>query len=202
MAIEGDSGEYEYLTEGIALSSGVEGICMEIGTRRGLSLKYIIDAVRQYCPNKTVISVDPFGGIPYIGREHDGYTKLDYTNQMKHECMRDIYTYLCDNPCYFQFYNMTDGMFFSHFFAGVPTYKNEEEDLEGAISFAFLDGPHHISGIENELIFIMPRMRSGSVIVYDDITPDFYDHDAIRTNWSDGWEIVRSGLKKEIWQKL
>jgi len=197
--ISGDSGEYEFLTEAVELSKDVEGMCCEIGTRRGLSLKHIIDAVLEYCPDKSVISIDPYGSILYQGREGQ-ICRLDYTNQMKYECMAAIYAYLCEHPVDFHFFDIEDTIFFEERQHGVYKY-DLERSLMDKYSMVFFDGPHYIEAIIKEIDFLFPRTPSGGTWIFDDITPDFYDHQMIRDYIGYEFNIVRTGLKKEIWQK-
>lgn len=199
--IEGDSGEYEFLTEAVGLSADVEGMCIEIGLRRGMGTKTIIDAVRRYCPTKTVIAVDPYGSIPYVGREHIGEIRLDYDNNMKVDCMIDMWMYVRENPVNFRYECLTDHEFFSKYTNGV--YKYEEDPiLEQLYSMAHLDGPHHYPAIYQEVVFFNERMNTGAVIVIDDITLDFINIEPVKQLFvSLGWEEVKLGLKKGIWQK-
>lgn len=199
--IEGDSGEYEFLTEGVELSKDVPGMCIEIGLRRGMGTKTIIDAVRQFCPDKTVIAVDPYGSILYQVREMNEPCRLDYTNQMKNECLASLYSYLVDNPCSFQFYNWTDKRYFLRMQNGVPVYELEETLIKD-YSFAHLDGPHSYNAVSNEIILLNESMKSGAVICIDDVTPDFIDIKPIQKLFIElGWNEIKMGLKKGLWQK-
>lgn len=199
--IEGDSAEYEFLTEAVELSKDVEGMCCEIGLRRGMGTKTIIDAVRQYCPTKTVVAIDPYGSIPYIGREHMGECRLDYTNQMKSDCMADLWAYVRDNPVSFKYFDMTDDYFFYLFDHGVPSYDLDYKNMPG-YSMAHLDGPHTVSHISREVIWFNDRMESGACICVDDVTIDFVDIRPIQELFDTlGWEQLRLGLKKGLWKK-
>lgn len=197
----GDSGEYEMLTEAISESAHIEGMAVEIGTRRGLSLKYIIDAVRQYCPDKTVISIDPYGSILYQGREGQ-ICRLDYTNQMKYECMAAIYAYLCENPVDFHFFDIEDMVFFAERQFGVHKYDLEHTVLD-TYSMVFFDGPHYIEGIIREMEFFLYRTNIGGIWCFDDTTPDFYDHTIIH-DWllEHGFELVKQGVKKANYRRV
>lgn len=197
---EGDSGDYEFLTEGVALSAQIEGICCEIGTRRGLSLKTIIDAVLANCPTKSVISIDPYGSILYQGREGQ-ICRLDYTNQMKYECMAAIYTYLCDHPVDFHYFDVEDTVFFDKNAVGVDKYDLEHSILD-TYSFVFFDGPHYLEAIFKEIDFFMPRTNIGGVWIFDDCTPDFYDHDVVEAKLFEiGFELIKKGNKKAVYRK-
>lgn len=201
MSIEGDSGEYEFLTEAVELSKDVEGICIEIGLRRGLGTKTIIDAVRQYCPNKTVIAVDPYGSIPYVGREHIGEIRLDYDNSMKNDCLADMWAYVRDNPVSFRYECLTDYEYFLQYDTGVPRYELERI-VEEWYSMCHLDGPHNYEHVSTEVIWFNDRMKSGAVIVIDDCTPDFIQIEPINELlFSLGWELYKVGVKKNIYMK-
>lgn len=200
--ISGDSGEYEFLKDAVELSSSVEGMCVEIGLRRGMGTKTIIDAVRQYCPHKTVIAIDPYGSIPYVGREDIGEIRLDYDNSMKTDSMVAMWTYVAENPVNFRYECLTDEAFFEKYSAGVPKY-DIEISIETSYSMAHLDGPHNYEHVSKEIIWFNHRMLSGAVIVIDDVTPDFIDIAPIETLLASlGWQLVRMGLKKGIWIKL
>lgn len=200
--IEGDSGEYEFLTEAVQLSAQVEGMCIEIGLRRGMGTKTIIDAVRQFCPNKTVISVDPFGSIPYVGREHIGEIRLDYDNSMKLDCMADIWTYVKQNPVNYRYECLTDQAYFEKYADGVPKY-DLEISKEEKYSAIHLDGPHDYAHVSAEIKWFNDRTNSGAIIVIDDITPDFIDIKPINELLVFlGWNILKQGAKKGLYQKI
>lgn len=200
--ILGDSGEYEFLTEAVELSKDVEGMCIEIGLRRGLGTKTIIDAVRQFCPHKTVISVDPFGSIPYVGREHIGEIRLDYDNPMKVDCMVAMWSYIRDNPVNFRYECLTDYAFFEKYNDGVPKYDIDASE-EKWYSVSHLDGPHNYEHVSREILWFNERMKPGAIIIIDDCTPDFIQIEPINNLlFSLGWELYKEGVKKNIYRKL
>lgn len=199
--IEGDSGEYELLTQAISLSSHIDGMCAELGVRKGMSTKYIIDAVRQFCHNKHIVSIDPYGSIMYTCREPDGPCRLDYDNIMKREAMHDIHKYVYEHPVNFHFQDMTDSMYFELFRNGYPIYELEER-IETKYSFAFLDGPHTVKHICSEIDFFAPRMDKGAIISLDDITPDFYNVLEVEEYMKDEFEIVFKGEKKGLYRRI
>lgn len=199
--LEGDSGEYEFLTEAVSLSKDVEGMCIEIGLRRGMGTKTIMDAVREYCPGKVVIAVDPYGSIPYVGREHMGACRLDYTNEMKSECMVDLWTYVRDNPVNFYPCLMTDDVFFEAFALGFEVYDIDPVKCN-KYAMAHLDGPHYIAALKKEINWFNERMLPGAVIVIDDVTIDFVDIKPINELFTVlGWSLVKEGFKKNIYVK-
>lgn len=199
--ISGDSGEYELLTKGVELSKDVDGMCIEIGLRRGMGTKYIIDAVRQFCPNKQVISLDPFGSIPYVCREPDGPCRLDYDNTMKREATSAIHQYVEENPVNFQFINLTDTQFFKRYSDGVPIYELDER-IETKYSFVHLDGPHYVNGIIEEANFFRQRMAKGATLAIDDCTIDFFDIDAVEKIILTWFDLVITGEKKRIYRRI
>ncbi len=201
--ISGDSDEYWFLTEAVELSAHLPHPCVEIGLRRGMGTKTIIDAVRWFCPEKTVISIDPYGNIPYIGREKDGYVHLDYTNQMKAETQAALWAYIAENPVDYHFYCWTDTEFFKRIYDFVPVYTGNFSIMGYTeYSMCHLDGPHTVVDVKAELDYFIPRMPVGGIIVFDDITPDFYDHSQIEAYIADQFEIIKTGGKKQIVRKV
>lgn len=199
--ISGDSGEYEFLTEAVQMSANVEGMCVEVGVRRGLGTKTIIDAIVQYRPGTTVISIDPYGSILYTGREHMGPCRLDYTNDMGKECMLALSEYVIYKPVFWKPFLMTDTFFFKSFSDGIELYELETV-LCNKYAMVHLDGVHTIAAVAEEIRWFNNRMDKGAVIVIDDITPDFIDIKPIQKLFTMlGWEEVKLGLKKGIWKK-
>lgn len=198
--IEGDSGEYEFLTEAVELSKDVPGMCIEIGLRRGLGTKTIIDAVRQYCPAKIIVAVDPYGSILYKPRDHMPECRLDYTNQMKAETLSAIWAYVAENPVRFDYYPMTDAEYFERFWDCVPLY--DVFTSEGnKYSVVHLDGPHGLTEVNHEIDWFAERMLPGSILVIDDITPDFIPIEKVEEHMGDRFELVKKGIKKGIWRR-
>lgn len=199
--ITGDSGEYEFLTEAVAVSAGIAGMCIEIGVRRGFGTKTIIDAVAAHCPQKVVLGVDPYGSIPYVGREHIGPIRLDYDNPMRNVAMQSLFDYSHSVGINWIPFIMTDTQFFKTQFDGV-----EINDIETSIcnkySMAHLDGPHNYEHVSQEILWFNDRMDVGATIVIDDCTPDFIDIEPVnKLLYSLGWEMYRQGVKKNIYIK-
>lgn len=198
MSIEGDSDEYWFLTEAVEMSKDVDGILCEIGLRLGMGTKTIIDAALL---GQTVISIDPFGSIPYVGREHIGPVRLDYTNGMYKQVMADMSAYVLDKPVEWLFFKMTDSEYFDKFTEGVELYELENVRCN-KYAMVHLDGPHEYKAIYNEFVFFNERMDSGATVVIDDVTPDFIDILPVNQLFeSNGWKLVKQGLKKNIYQK-
>lgn len=195
-----DSGEYEMLTEAVELSRHVEGMACEIGLREGYGTAVIIEAVAENCPSKVVISVDPYGSILYEGREGQ-ICRLDYDDNMMVRCIPNMYQFAFEHCVTWKFINLTDTDFFELYKNGVPVY-----DLERVVhqkySMVHFDGPHSVNDILHEILWFNDRMYSGSTIVIDDITPDFFDIVPINELLTSlGWSILKQGLKKGLYQK-
>jgi hypothetical protein len=85
-----DSGDYYLLTKGVELSAHAEGLTCEIGLRAGGGTKHIMEALSKYRPGKVHIAIDPYGKILYERKEKD-FFRLDYTNEMRDECLFNLY---------------------------------------------------------------------------------------------------------------
>jgi hypothetical protein len=195
-----DSAEYEYLTEAVQLSAGVEGMACEIGLRRGKGTATIIEAVLQYCPGKRVVSIDPFGSIPYEHREGQ-ICRLDYTNQMMKETLAQMYTFISDKDVEWLFFKMTDIAFFTKYGNGVEVYELDAK-LETKYSFVHLDGPHGADAVIYEAEWFCERTLSGATLVIDDFSPDFISMEPVIENLEvNGWEHIKTGNKKTLWRK-
>lgn len=200
--IEGDSGEYEFLTEAVQLAANVSGLCAEIGVRRGMGTKHIIDAVSECALGKTVIGIDPFGSIPYVGREHIGEIRLDYDNNMRHDCLIDLVNYAYAKGINWLPFIMTDVQFFATQSGGVEI-NYITTWIECKYAMVHLDGPHNYEHVSMEIMWFNERMDSGATIVVDDITTDFIDIVPINELFiSLGWEILKQGAKKGLYRKI
>jgi len=173
--LPGDSGDYELITKGIELSKDAEGLCMEIGLRRGGGTKYIIDGIAQYCPDKVACAIDPYGNIEYRSRE-GRVCRIDYTNQMRDEALPQIYTYALQKRVHFVFINLEDGEFFLRYMSGIPIYR-EYKEVVNKYSFVHFDGPHTYDDVMAEIGFFLSRTSVGGCWVFDDVT--YYNHDEV-----------------------
>jgi hypothetical protein len=90
--IEGDSKEYEVFEEAIKQLTNPIGATVEIGVRRGMGSKMIIDSFRKHHPNVTLnhLGIDPYGNIEYNPMEAHLNVRLDYTNDMKRDALLDF----------------------------------------------------------------------------------------------------------------
>jgi hypothetical protein len=172
--ITGDSREYEFFDEAIKLLKNPIGVSVEIGVRRGMGTKCIIDAYRKYHPSIQLkhLGIDPYGNILYRTSDKDKGVRLDYTNKMKQEALLAI---IKDYP-EFNFVNLEDLEFFKRYADGYPIYDFEKNLLTQYETVHF-DGPHDTESVMNEVNFFLSRRPKQCVYIFDDI--DTHDIDKI-----------------------
>lgn len=185
--LPGDSGDYHLLTKGVELSKHTPGLTCEIGLRRGGGTKHIIDALAIHAPHKVHIAIDPYGHIPYEHKEGQP-VRLDYTNDMRDECLANLYQYTRLKKIPFLFFNLEDTEFFNRFADGVPVY-DLEKTIWNEYSFVHFDGPHAFLPLVDEIHFFHNKARPGACWVFDDVT-GYYDHDRIEKEY-----IIPAGFK-------
>ena len=203
MSIEGDSGEYEFLTEAVRLSAHIDAPSVEIGVRMGMGSKTMMDAIVEFCPGKTHIGIDPYGSILYEMKETVEPCRLDYTNDMYKQCMADLFRYIIGKPVEFLPFKLSDMQFFGRFRDYVPIY-NLEEYLGHKYSCVHFDGPHTADSVLSEVYFFHERTESGATFAFDDIgVEDFFYTHSIVHDWllENGWGCLKTGVKKALYQK-
>lgn len=195
--LETDGVEYDILADAVKSVKDVPGLILEIGTRKGGSMQIIIDALLESGQeNRHVLSVDPYGHIPYNTGNQFGITRYDYTNDMKKKAMADLFAYVQEKPVNFIPVCWTDRAFIHYFMEnGWPVYDIEEADI-WQIAFAFLDGPHDTESVLYELRFLESYMPSGGMVVIDNI--DYFDMDGILIRLIDVFDVIKRGDHK-IW---
>lgn len=197
IGIFGDSSEYEYITKGVELSKDVDGLCIELGLRRGFGTKTIMDAIKEFCPHKTSVAVDPYGNIEYFHKENER-VRLDYTNQMRNDCMLALYAYSNVIGVNFQPYILEDIEFFDKYRDGVIIYDYNKTTVN-KYSFVHFDAGHAHHDIITQIAFFEKRCESGSTWCFDDVV-DFYDHDLIEVIlFRIGFELLNKGGKKALY---
>lgn len=192
--LPGDSGDYHLLTKGTELSASTPGMTCEIGLRRGGGTKTIIDALAQYAPHKIHIAIDPYGNIEYEHKEAQ-IVRLDYNNEMRDECLSNLYPYAREKKINFQFINLEDREFFKRYADGVPVY-NYEKDMINKYSFVHFDGPHAVDPLLDEITFFYNRINPDACWCFDDVT-GYYDHSIIDKQLLH-WNFV---LIQKTWHK-
>jgi len=199
---ETDGWEYNILKEGIARSVGNEhSLFCEIGTRKGGSTKIIIDQINSVCPDKTLICIDPYGDIAYETKDNI-WTKYDYTNEMRRQTQKDLFSYVFDKRIDFHMLIMEDQEYFHRFADGYPTYNDTRgKVISNHYQFVYFDGPHAAWPIMREVDFFLFRVSKGSVFVFDDICE--YNHDIIDDHLiRNYWEVLEKGEFKASYIKL
>ena len=192
--ISGDSKEYEFFDEAVKLLKNPIGVSVEIGVRRGMGTKCIIDAYRKYHPGIKLkhLGIDPYGDIIYRTADSDLGGRLDYTNKMKQEALLDL---IKEYP-EFNFINLEDSEFFKRFADGYPVYDNEKKLLT-QYEIVHFDGPHDTESVMNEVNFFVERKPEQCVYIFDDI--DTHDIDRIGEHliWN-GFKEIKKGNRKII----
>lgn len=182
--IEGDSLEYEFLENAVKRLDNPIGTSVEIGVRRGLGSKIIIDTYRKYHPNILLVhlGIDPYGNIKYNDNDMM-VVRLDYTNQMKQQMLKDFSELYPE----FHFVNLEDSEFFKRFADGYPVYEQFKRKLN-QYEIVHFDGPHDTYNVMKEVQFFEERKPKQCVYIFDDI--DNYRIDNI------GYYLLQKGFKE------
>lgn len=193
-----DSSDYDVITRGVSRILDVPGMTCEIGLRRGGGTKYILDALVSTNQKRTHVAIDPYGNIDYEdGDSHT--TKYDYTNEMRDECLVNLYSYARQLKQNVLFFNLEDTEFFSRYADGIPVYQ-EKKRIESLYAFIHFDGPHSIIALRREIAFFEIRSVRGAVFVFDDV--ENYDHTSIdRYLTSNGWLGLDTSTRKWSYMK-
>jgi hypothetical protein len=172
--IEGDSKEYEVFEEAIKQLTNPIGATVEIGVRRGMGSKLIIDSFRKHHPNVKLnhLGIDPYGNIEYNPMEAHKNIRLDYTNDMKRDAILD---FTKDYP-EFHLVCLEDTEFFKRFADGYPVY-DQYKIMLSKYDLIHFDGPHDLGSVLNEVNFFHLRRAPECVFVFDDIAS--YDHEKV-----------------------
>lgn len=193
--ISGDSREYEFFDEAIKLLKNPIGVSVEIGVRRGMGTKCIIDAYRKYHPNIKLnhLGIDPYGNILYRTSDNDNGGRLDYTNKMKQEALLDL---IKEYP-EFNLINLEDSEFFKRFADGYPIYDYEKKLLT-QYEMVHFDGPHDTESVMKEVNFFLKRRPKQCVYIFDDI--DTHDIDKIGKHliWN-SFKEFKKGERKAVY---
>lgn len=201
MALHTDSGDYHLLTDGVKLIKDVPGMTCEIGLRAGggsaLIMRQLLIEDQAY---RTHIAIDPYGNIEY--ESHEGLVeRLDYTNDMRDQCMIDMYTFAKAAKLNFLFFPLEDTEFFKRYPDGIPIYK-DFKNLETQYALVHFDGPHAWAPLVDELVFFANRAPSGAIFVFDDVS--FYDHEKFEKEeiLPRGFELVTKTRIKASYRKI
>ncbi len=193
-----DSGDYHLLTKGVELSAAVAGMTCEIGLRRGGGTKFILDALKIHAPHKIHIAIDPYGHIEYEHKQ-DQRVRLDYTNEMRDECLANLYQYTRQKKQQFLFFCLEDTEFFNRYEDGVPVY-NITKTIESKYSFVHFDGPHSVNPLLAEIQFFTTRIDKDACFVFDDVN-GYYDHEQVeRVLFISGFKLIQKTYHKALYQ--
>ena len=192
--IEGDSSNYEFFDEAIQLLKNPIGVSVEIGVRRGMGSKCIIDAYRKYHPQIKLVhlGIDPYGNIDYKTGDGDKGGKLDYTNNMKREALIDLTREYPE----FNLVNLEDNEFFKRFTDGYPVY-NDNKKLLTQYETVHFDGPHDTESVMNEVNFFIERKPAQCIYVFDDIDTHDIDNIGEHLIWN-GFKEIKKGNRKAV----
>jgi len=199
--IEGDSFEYEIIESAVKKLSNPIGASFEIGVRRGMGSKKIIDSYRKYHPNlKELIHIglDPYGNLPYTFSEErkDRVEDALYTNLMKRET---LINFLKKYP-EFYFVNLDTHEYFKRFSDGYPIYENKKKIIN-KFEIVHFDGLHDLENVTLEVKFFLNHLSPQTIFIFDDI--DAFDMQKIRKILLDNnFKDFESGKRKASFEYL
>ena len=195
--IEGDSLEYEVFEEAISNLSNPIGATIEIGVRRGMGSKMIIDSFRKHHPNVKLnhLGIDPYGNIEYNPDETHKNVRLDYTNDMKRDALLDFTKEYPE----FNLVCLEDTEFFDRYADGYPIY-DQYKIILSKYDVVHFDGPHDVASILNEVNFFHQRRAKECIFVFDDVQS--YPHDKVDVYLKhilQGYKLIHSGNRKAVY---
>jgi len=167
-----DSREYHILENAAKSIKSIDGMTCEIGVREGGGSQIILDALRNTNQSKVHIAIDPFGNIDYEHWE-TRKDKVDYTNKMKNNMLKNMYTYCSKYNMEVLFFPLEDTEFFKKYADGVPVY-NDYKQVLNSYALVFFDGPHTSKLVRDEFDFFKNKVPIGGMLIFDDI--DQYPH--------------------------
>ncbi|MEC7168856.1 MAG: hypothetical protein VXV90_00315 [Pseudomonadota bacterium] len=192
--IEGDSLEYEIFESSIKRLTDPIGSSFEIGVRRGMGSKKIIDAYRKYHPhlNEHIhIGLDPYGELPYnFSEDNKSNTNHDYTNLMKREMIINFSKKYKE----FHFVNLDTTEFFKRFKDGYPIYSKVKKIIE-KFEIIHFDGLHDNENINLEIDYFLNHLCNQTIFILDDI--DTFDFESIKKKLNKyNFKLLERGKRK------
>ena len=173
--IEGDSYDYELLDSAVKRIKNPIGSSFEIGVRRGMGSKTIIDAYRKYHPkliDLIHVGLDPYGDLPYNFSETIKNAKSDYTNLMKRETIMNFARKYQE----FHFVNLDTYEFFKRFSDGYPVYQKKKKIIN-KFEIVHFDGLHDLKNVTLEVEYFLRHLSEHTIFIFDDI--DSFDIERI-----------------------
>lgn len=194
-----DSENYDVLVTGIEQVVSIDGMTCEIGLRLGGGTYHILDALKRTHQNKMHIAIDPYGNIEYPEGDEGRMLQIGYNNDMRDECLINLYLYCKIHKTPFLFFNLEDTEFFRRFSDGIPIYQ-EQKQIVNQYSFVHFDGPHTTRHVKDEVEFFHRRSPIGAVWVFDDVA--LYDHILIDAYIQTlGWKCYQQTPRKWAYTK-
>jgi hypothetical protein len=169
----------------------------------GGGTKEIIDSIATHCPHKIAVAIDPYGSVLYEHKEKH-FVRLDYTEDMKADCLSLLYPYAKQKKVHFVFINLNDLDFFDLYKDGIPVYSIDRF-LVDKYSFVHFDGPHAVNAIMKEILFFIVRTDIGACFCFDDVSTvdKYYEHDLIdQYLLTHGFDLIEKRDKKALYQKV
>ena len=199
----GDSRDYYVLRKAVKAIANVPGLVMEIGLREGGGMKIILDELIATRKPWNVISIDPYGSIPFKGADGEELEESEYTNRMKCETLEKMYRFLTDYPnINWLFFPLEDTEFFNRYGNGVPVYTDTTSSYLNTYSLVHFDGPHETDVVMTEVDFFLPRTVVGSMFVFDDVE-HFYDHKKVEEYiFQRGFECIEKTDVKAMYRRM
>lgn len=195
-----DGEDYEVLMAGVVGCIAANGLVLEVGTRLGGGLATIVNVLLQTEQSRPVVSVDPYGGLPYDAADDRIGETLDYTNSMMHDAMSNIHLACVGTGVDFTFINLTDTDFMDLYRDGVPIYQGGERRVWNEYALVHFDGPHSTYAVMQEAAFFNARTGVESVFVFDDVAS--YDHDSVeRYLFNRGWTSLSESASKMAYKR-
>jgi len=198
---DGQPISYERMLHHISeIPDTVEGATCEIGVRTGGCTQMIMNAFLNK-GERVHICMDPYGQIPYTDIRGT-YTTSDYTNHMKREALKDLFTYAHEVNRELLFFQMEDGEFYKRFPDGVPHYTQERKLINKYV-FVHVDGQHTQAAVLEAYRYFESRMALGGIIAFDNC--NHYDHGPVtHLLTTGGYEFLESagGNCKRMYKKV
>ena len=202
--LQTDSTEYYITINAIKYIANNDKLILCIGVRAAGEVAYILNTLNEnHNKNKTVIMLDPYGGLEYKESNDRIVTITDYTNIMRHTMLIDIYTFLGNsNVANLLYFPLEDIEFQKRFASGIPIYENGQKSIENRYCFTSFDGPHDDKSVISEFKFFNRRTNIGATCVFDDC--ETYGHSKIEEEYiiPTGWEILEKGTRKISYIKV
>ena len=184
--IEGDSIDYEIFDSSVKRLSNPIGSSFEIGVRRGMGSKKIIEAYRKHhpnLPNHIHIGLDPYGHMPYNFSEDRKFsTDHTYTNLMKREMIINFSKKYKE----FNFVNLDTHEFFKRFKDGYPIYSKVKKIIN-KFEIVHFDGLHDIENVTLEVDYFLGHLSNQTIFIFDDTAA--FDFESIKNR------LIKSNFK-------